>query len=1051
MKEIIKACIDKNKATVLLLIVILITGYNLYIAMPKEKTPELKIPFALVSCFLDGISPVDSENLLVKPIEEEIRGVKGIKEIKSFAVDNMGYVLIEFIAGYDIDVALAELRAKIDSVVENLPDEADRPIVEEKDMALLPVLNIVLKGPLEERALFKISEDLTDIIRTVPSVLDIAESGKRDEIIEVLIDPKDMINYNPDITMIVNALDKNNRLVTAGRIFDTGVSIRLAGKIEDIKTILDLAILSDGKSYIKLKDIAEIRSTYEDPETHAVVNGDQTVVLEVSKRTGTNIIQTVADVKKVVERYKPLLPPSLQVLYTFDDSQSIKDILKDLQNNIILAVLLVFAIIASSINARSAFVISIAIFGSFLISIMFLNYMGYTLNIVVLFSLILSVGMLVDAAIVVTEYADRKMLTGTSPKQAFTESALEMLYPIVSSTLTTVVVFMPLLFWPGIAGEFMKYLPITVMSTLSASILMSMIFCPVVGSLICNTGKNEKAAQIAQAIEDGDAENVNKITYQYYLLLQKVLTKPKTFVAMTIGLLIVSIVAYNILGKGLQFFPDIEPEKALITIRGQGNYSVPDRIAISHEIEEKLSDLLDTDIDVFYSNSGMFVDFSNMTDDIIAKISLEFKDWKERRKASVVLDEIRERLKSFTGLVIDVEEKSEGPSQGKPVQIAIWSNNWQDTVEAYPIVKKRLSQIPNLLNISDSFSTPEIEWEVAVDRTQAALFSSTTSDIGRYMSLITKGIRLTEYRPISSTEEIDVVLRYPPEYRNITTLGETMIRTSTGSFPLSSVINVTPNFKTKQINRLNGQRIVLLTANLGEGALTASVVKEMKQWLQEEANLKDGVQVDFKGEIEDQKESGNFLSLAFTLAVTLVILVLLYQFNSYFYMMIIITGIVLATSGALVALILIQEPFSVVMSGVGLIALAGIVVNNNIILIDNYVVRIAAGIDPEDAILKACISRVKPILLTAGTTILGLLPMVFGINIDFIGMEVNIGAPSGQWWVQLSTTIAGGMTFATVLTLFFTPSLLKVSIPLFKKLNKEQYSSEQKDDFSSPQ
>ena len=360
--------------------------------MPKEKNPELNIPFAMVSCYLEGISPVDSEKLLIKPIEEEIRGVKGIKEIKSFGVDNVGYVLVEFLAGYSIDVALADLRSKIDAVVEKLPDDADRPVVEEQDMSLLPVLNLVLKGPLEERMLFQIADEISDLIRTIPSVLDINIAGKRDELIEILINPKDLVNYSPELQTVIDTLDSNNRLITAGRIFNTGFSLKVAGTIEDLQTIMDLALWSDGKSYVKLKDITEVRSTYKDPENHAEINGEQTVVLEISKRTGTNIIDTVTQVKEIVEKYKPYLPNNLDIMYTFDDSERIKDILSELQNNILLAIVLVFIIIAISLNSRSALVVAISIPGSFLISIMIINYMGYTLNIVVLFSLILSVG-----------------------------------------------------------------------------------------------------------------------------------------------------------------------------------------------------------------------------------------------------------------------------------------------------------------------------------------------------------------------------------------------------------------------------------------------------------------------------------------------------------------------------------------------------------------------------------------------------------------------------------------------------------------------------------
>ena len=1025
MKAIIDSCIKHNKATLLILAIIFIIGATCYIETPKEMMPDINIPIILVSSNLQGISPQDSDRLLVRPMEDALSSVEGIKEIRSSATDGMAHIILEFNAGFDSVKALADVRAKVDDMVADIPRDASQPMVKEVNLSLFPILNVGLVGELPERTLISIAHQLKKHIESIPEILSAEIVGLRKEVTDVIIEPRILEGYNLKIEEVLRAIDGNNRLVTAGSL-ENGYSIRVNGILEDMQDILALPIKVEGDVAITIKEVADIRSTFEEPKAFTRINGKPTIVLEISKRSGKNLLDTVEKIKNTIEKVKPLLPNNLSIVYSLDQSSKVIEILRDLENNILIAIILVLIVIFTFMGYRAAIMVALAIPGSFYIGIIIISYLGMTMNIVVLFSLIMSVGMLVDAAIVVNEYADRKMIIGMNKFAAYKTSAIHMLWPVVSSTVTTLVVFTPLLFWPGMVGQFMKYLPITLIATLSGSVLMSLVFTPVLGGMFgAPSTTNATKIKRMEAIEEGNADSFGPFMKHYYLALDKVLKRPIRFVLTILGLLFASIVIYVLFGRGLEFFPKVEPEIAILQVRSKGNLSVYERDDILKQIEKKIINSTD-EVKVFYARAGIFNDGKFFSDDVIGTIQIEFVDWKYRRHASKIMQEIENLLKGFPGVIIEMQEEKKGPSgEGKPIKIDISSYSIELLSPAVDQVLAVMHAVGGFTGIEDSRSSPEIEWNITIDRKKAALAGTNIALIGEYIKMITNGAKIGSYRPDSADEEVDILARFPKKHRNITQLDSLFVNGVKGLVPVSNFIDVKPHNKTKKLERTDSLPVLAINSDVQPGFLVSDQIKKLQQALwNQKSKFDPRINIKFKGEIADQKEAQSFLSRAFILALLGVILILVIQFNSYYYTFVIMTAVFLSTAGVLIGLLITGNAFVIVMCGVGVIALAGIVVNNNILLIDAFKTNLDNGSAYKEAIIRSAISRIKPILLTAGTTILGLLPMITKINIDFFSLSIHYNAPSSQWWVHLSTTIAGGLFFATILTLFFTPALL---------------------------
>ena len=1098
-----------------ILIFIIAAGSSTYISIPKEAVPDVNIPIIYVSLSQKGISANDSERLLVKPIEDEVKTVEGIKEIRSTAYTGGGNVLLEFDAGFDADKAMDDIREKVDRAKGDLPNEADEPTVNEVNISAFPIILISLSGNLPDRTLQDLAEHLQDEIETIPSVLEAKIGGRRNEQVDVIIDTLALEGYNINIENLINTVNQNNMMVSAGEQ-DTGdgsFNIKVPGLYETIDDVLDTPIKTFGDSVITFRDIAKVKRTFEDRKSYANVNGKNSVTIEVSKRVGENIIDTIKKIKEVSEQVTKDFPPSVDISFSQDQSKTIQTMLNSLQNNVIAAIILVLIIILGALGVRSGFLVGVSIPGSFLSGILLLSIMGFTMNIVVLFALILSVGLLVDGAIVIVEYADRKIKEGLTIKESFAGASKKMARPIISSTATTLAAFVPLLFWPGLAGEFMKYLPITLICVLTSSLFMALLFVPVLGTIINTITRvflqfviptllslilfnifsiltnyvdinglkipltiikylaslalfiftfikiipsvykisesiNKKQGNISESSKILSSESdVSVITLKgfigsYAKLINFLLNHPAKVIVSAILILVSVSFTYTKIGSGIEFFPEVEPELAKIVVYARGNLSAKEKRDYVSRVENIILKIQskNNEFKNVYALSGNISDQSEASEDFIGSISLEYNDWDKRRKSKVILNEILNKTKTIKGIKVESREQEGGPPTGKPINIKLTSPNKSLLLSESYRLKEFIDSYPELINIEDNFPAPGIEWEINVNRKQAAKFGANISTIGNVIKLATNGIKLGEYRPDDSNDSIPLYLRYPSEGRTLDIIQNLRVNTAVGLVPIANFVEIIANNRTGNIVRVNSKNAINIQADIEVGVYADAKVKEMEYVLGinnfppsfrgkpienlKKFNLDPRIKVQLIGENQDQKEAQDFLSKAFAVALFMMLMILLLQFNSFYSGFLILFSVVMSTTGVFIGLMITGQAFSIVMTGVGVIALAGIVVNNNIILIDTFDFLKNKMPTVREAIIKTGAQRIRPVLLTTFTTVLGLLPMVTMTNVDFVTREITRGSPDTQWWVQLSTAIVFGLIFATILTLIVTPSAL---------------------------
>ena len=1027
----IDAALSRSRSVIASLVLLLLAGMSAYLSIPKEARPDIDFPVIYVSMSLSGVSPEDADRLLVRPMEAELKSVEGLKEVRSSAFQGGASVLLEFEAGFNADKALQDVREKVDIAKADLPDETDEPRVNEVNLSLLPILVITLGGDVPERALLRLSRDLQDRIESVSSVLEARIGGDRNERVEVVIDPLLLDSYGLDPRLVIQTVSRFNRLITAGALeAERGsFAIKVPGLFESVADILDMPLKTSGDSVVAVRDVSSVRRTFEDRRTYARLNGKPAIALQVSKRSGENIIETVNAIKDLVEAERKHWPPGIEVVFSNDESRTIRTMLRDLQNNVLSAVLLVMIVIVGALGVRTGFLVGIAIPGSFLTGILVLATAGLTVNVVVLFSLILSVGLLVDGAIVVTEYADRKMVEGVSRTAAYAEAAKRMGWPITASTATTLAAFLPLLFWPGLIGEFMKFLPITLIATLIASLFMALIFVPTVGAQIGKPGM-AGAAAIGQmkAVESGNIEDIIGFTGAYVRLLKRALHHPGKVAFAAVLALVAAWALYANFGRGFEFFPEVEPDRAIMKVFARGNLSVHQKQRLVGQVEREILDLqLERgEMRAVYILSGEQRRQDGAPGDLIGTINIEFDDWRTRRPADLILADIVARSRKLAGIRVETAKEEAGPPVGKPLHLLVTSRHPALIPPAVARIRAQLESMNGLKDIEDGRPVPGIEWEVRVDREQAAKFGADVAVIGNIVRLVTNGMKIGGYRPDDADDEIDIVVRFPVEHRNLGQLDSMRVQTQNGLVPIRNFVTRLPRQQTGTLQRTDAKRSMTVKADVLPGVLPDDKVTEIRTWLETEASLDPRIDVTFKGEDREQKEASAFLAQAFAVALFLMAVILVTQFNRFYSAFLILSAVVMSTVGVMLGLLVIAQPFGIVMSGIGVIALAGIVVNNNIVLIDTYDRLAKTAATPMEAILRTGAQRLRPVLLTTATTILGLLPMVTRINIDFVTREIDVGAPSTQWWQQLATAIAFGLAFATVLTLIVTPALLMI-------------------------
>ncbi|MBU2911483.1 efflux RND transporter permease subunit [Vibrio splendidus] len=1019
MYSIIDAALSRARTMLSLLALILVAGVVTYITIPKESSPDITIPIIYVSVGHQGISPTDAERLLVRPIEQELRSIEGVKEMTATAAEGHASVVLEFNVGVDLTKAMADVRDAVDLAKPKLPEDSDEPTVNEVTLASeQPVLSVVLFGTVPERTIVQIARELGDKLESYRQILEVDIAGDRDDIVEIIVDPLLMESYSLDQADIYNLIALNNRVVAAGFV-DTGYgrfSVKVPSVFNSLKDVLELPIKVDGKQVVTFGDVATVRRAFRDPESFARLDGKSAVVLDIKKRAGENIIETVELVKAVMAgaQQQAEWPNNLLVKYTWDESKDVKIMLNDLQNNILSAIILVVIVIIAILGVRTALLVGISIPGSFLTGLLVLSVFGLTVNIVVLFSLIMAVGMLVDGAIVVIEFADRRMQEGEGRKTAYRDAAKRMAWPITASTATTLAAFAPLLFWPDVTGEFMKFLPLTLIATLTASLIMALLFVPVLGGLI---GKPQYVSPKSQtrmvALHNGDFSQATGLTKAYYHTLSIAIKHPFKILFSAILLAVAVGFTYSKAGLGAEFFPEVDPPFFNVKVRSHGDLSIQEKDVIMRDIE--LMMLNHDEFDTVYTRTG--------GDDQIGLISITPVDWQYRRSVKAIIEELKVYTDQYAGVEIEYKFPDAGPPVENDLVIELSARTPEQLNQAAKIVRNWADGNQALTNISDTASKDGIDWKVDIRRDDAARFSADATLVGNTVQFVTNGLKIGDYLPDDSSEEVDILVRYPSDKRDIGRFDQLRVKTPAGLVPITNFAQIVPDHKQDTIKRLDGKRVVNIMADMEEGYNLALELPKIERALSE-LGLPSSVEFRIRGQNEEQENSSAFLQSAFLVALAVMALILITQFNSFYQAFLILSAVLFSTVGVFVGLLIFQRPFGIVMSGIGVIALAGIVVNNNIVLIDTYNQLIKRGLDKRDAILRTGVQRLRPVMLTTVTTILGLMPMVLEMNIDLINQKIEFGAPSTQWWSQLATAIAGGLAFATVLTLVLTPCLL---------------------------
>ena len=1101
----------------------LTAGIFAYTTLPKEGEPDIEIPVLFVSVVFPGISAADSEALLVRPIETELADLDGLKRMTATAAENYAGVAIEFEFGWDKAKTMADARDAMNAAEALFPEGAEKYSINEINFSEFPIIIVNLTGNVPERTMTRIAEDLQEEIEGMDAVLEAVIAGNRKEMMEVVIDPLRLEAYNVTAGELISVVRNNNQLIAAGEV-DTAqgsFSVKIPSSFDEPRDIYNLPVKTNGDRVITLGDLADIRLTFEDRVGTARYNGETTVALQVVKRKGFNLIKTAAAIRALIEEAETTWPPELRAAVDIgssnDQSRVVASMVSQLEGSVLTAIALVMIVVLASLGTRAALLVGFAIPTSFLLCFVLLAVMGITISNIVMFGLILAVGMLVDGAIVVVEYADKRITEGEGPMRAYVEAAKRMFWPVVSSTATTLCAFLPMLFWPGVPGQFMGMLPVTLIFVLSASLIVALVYLPVVGGVSGRMGRGfDGAAAVLRArlpwilraalvpvciyaMFLGAMQTVNpdylfgldaasmgalaalpgalmfllaafaasvamgaakihraakKVRSGYRrtnfgFLVKLMVANPIMPLVMIFGVFFFAFSVFEYFGennRGVEFFVESEPEQAIVYVKARGNLSLPEKDRILKEAEAIV--LAHPGVESVFAFAGagglnQNTSGAEKPKDTIAQIQLETIPWENRRDrpeldGNLIMKELIAALEELPGIQIEVLGIERGPASNKPVHLRLTGDNWPELLRVTQEMRNVFDQTEGLTLVEDTRPLPGIDWQIDVDVEKAGRYGADVATVGAMVQLVTRGILLDTMRVETSDEEIEIRVRLPEKDRVLSTLDGLKLRTREGLVPLSNFITRQPVQKLAEINRIDQKRYFDIKAGVLPGLSrsetdAAGVEKDILINANEriafltrylETNpLPPGVSWEWTGDQEDEAESQAFLSKAFIAALALMFIILLAQFNSFFNSFIVLLAVVLSTVGVLIGMLVMQQAFSIIMTGTGIVALAGIVVNNNIVLIDTYQ-ELSRYMPRIEAIIRTAEQRIRPVLLTTITTMAGLAPMMFGLSLDFINGGYSIDSPTALWWKQLATAVVFGLGIATVLTLLLTPSLL---------------------------
>ena len=1127
MNGVIEWASTRARMTMALIILSLSAGTFAYTGLPKEGEPDIEIPAIFISVVFPGISTSDSEKLLVIPMENELSNLDGLKVMNATAAEGYAGIAVEFEFGWDKTKTLADVRDAMNKAEAQFPEGADKYTISEFNFSKFPIVIVNLNGNVPERTMVRVAEELKAKVEKMNAVLEVAIAGNRKEMMEVAIDPLRLEAYNVTAGELISVVQENNKLIAAGEVESEqgSFSVKIPSSFDEVRDIYTLPVKINGDRVITLGDLADIRLTFEDRVGTARFNGEPTVALQVVKRKGFNLIQTAEEIKGLVEKERQSWPEDLKAAVHLgtsnDQSRVVDSMVSQLEGSVLTAIALVMMVVLVSLGMRAALLVGFAIPTSFLLCFVLLALMGITISNIVMFGLILAVGMLVDGAIVVVEYADKQIAKGDAPMRAYVKAAKRMLWPVVSSTATTLCAFLPMLFWPGVAGQFMGMLPVTLIFVLIASLIVALIFLPVLGGVsggisnifskcssrlrvllpfplrvtllpVVGFGLFLSFMQIinpAYLFGEGARQWAEIATIAGVLLFlisafatvilsgaiePKISTRMLNcatrrtsfgwFINLIVGnpimpLITIASVLYFAISVnayfsennyGVEFFVESEPEQAIVYVKARGNLSLSEKDKMVREVEEiVLSHPGVQSVFAFAGSGGLNSNTSGAAppEDSIGQIQLETIPWENRRKRSeldgnVVISELKEQFEQLSGFETEILELARGPASNKPVHLRLSGNNWKQLLESTFAIRKVFDETFGLTLVEDSLPLPGIDWQVNVDVEKAGRYGADVATVGAMVQLVTRGILLDTMRIASSAEEIEIRVRLPEKDRFLSTLDNLKVRTREGLVPLSNFVTRRPVHKLAQIRRIDQMRIFdvkagvlpdltrTIATNDGKQKDIAVTPNERIAFLTKHLQnnpLPNDVQWEWTGDQQDEAESQAFLMTAFPAALALMFIILLAQFNSFYNAVVVLIAVVFSTVGVLIGMLVMQQPFSTIMTGTGIVALAGIVVNNNIVLIDTYQ-EYASKMPKIEAIIRTAEQRIRPVLLTTITTMAGLAPMMFGLSMDFFDGGYSINSPTALWWKQLATAVVFGLGTATILTLVFTPALLALRI-----------------------
>lgn len=1044
----------KHRATVLFLMVaVLLAGIGAYSTLPRESSPDVQIPMIIVYTLYPGAAPADIESIITEPIERELQGLDDMKELTSVSQESASVVTIEFVSGTDIDVARQKVRDRVDTAKVDFPEDAEEPVLQEINFSEFPIVQVNIAGDVGPAVLKEIAEDLQDELETVSGVLRVNLVGGLEREVRVDVDLDRLNSYGVSLQQIVNTIGRENVAIPGGDL-DVGeqsFSVRVPGEVEDPLTIGDFVVQAVDGRPVYIRDVATVSYGFQDRESHARINGEESVAVTVQKRTGANIIEVVDAVKERVAEAEESWPGSVTATILGDQSEDIRNMVSDLENNILSGLILVVLVLLLAMGFRPALFVGLAIPFSMLITFLVFQISGVTLNMVVLFGLVLAVGMIVDNGVVVVENIYRHMQEGSLPDAAASIATREVGAAIFFSTLTTLAAFSPLYFWPGIVGDFMIFMPMTVSVALGASLLIAFTLNPVLCARFLKPAPPTPVAAQGTAAErshEADGEQAPAAQRQagwrgswgvavlerYRRVLEWALRHRLMTIGIAIGAFVVVVALFGMLGAGVEFFPETEPTQIFVDVEKPAGTRLEATDAVVRDLEKRLEGLPDVNVLASSVGAGSQNDFGGLGrggDPNVARISIDLLDREERSQNSfVTMDEARERTAGIPGAVVEVDRLEEGPPVGEPVQIEISGEDFATLGAISRRVRKAIADIDGLVSLDDDFDLARPEVRLHVDRMQAARFGLSTADIATAVRTAVSGMEASEFRR-PGRDEVDITVRLQEaDRRSLTDLERLRLPTPGGELvPLTSVARIERTGALTAIRHNERDRVVTITGDVTDPTLARPVRAEALRRLEAMPDLLPaGYRMEFTGGSEDEQEAQAFLSQAFLYALLLVLALLVAKFDSLTLPLIVMTSVIMSMVGVLFGLVITHQPFGIIMTGLGVISLAGVVVNNAIVLLDYGEQLRGRGLERREVVMLTGMRRFRPVMLTAVTTVLGLIPLATGFGFDFRNFAFVTGGESSQWWKGLAIAVIFGLLMATFLTLVVVPVLYDLLI-----------------------